>query len=281
MNYVTENITPQKALEYLKTSQGNRPISKPTVLSYADTMKQGKWLLNGCSINFDINGNLLDGHHRLHAVIEANIPVKFDVCRGVPTESFATYDCGRHRTLGQLLAMQNTKHYNLAASIVMVNEVLCKTGRVYTNNSNVAGDSKKRLSNAEKYELYRKDPDGFNAVSLIIVRLQSRCRILSGSWAGGLYYFLTHKGGYREDEVLPFFEQLFSLSAAENQSIEQLRQLITRYAFSSSTKLSTEALWAYIVKTWNRYITNTPKKDLKFSPSSENMPTLILREQDI
>ena len=39
MSYVTENITPEKAQVYLKTSLGNRPISQPTVLSYADSMK--------------------------------------------------------------------------------------------------------------------------------------------------------------------------------------------------------------------------------------------------
>ena len=48
MNYVTENITPAKALEYINTNKdNNRPISKSVVHSYADTMKKGKWLLIG------------------------------------------------------------------------------------------------------------------------------------------------------------------------------------------------------------------------------------------
>ena len=54
MQYVTENITPAKALEYINTNKdNNRPISKSVVHSYADTMKKGKWLLNGECIIFE------------------------------------------------------------------------------------------------------------------------------------------------------------------------------------------------------------------------------------
>ena len=42
---IVETITPQKAQEYLAKSGGNRNISKPVVRSYANSMKEGKWLL--------------------------------------------------------------------------------------------------------------------------------------------------------------------------------------------------------------------------------------------
>ena len=41
---IVETITPQKAQEYLAKSGGNRNISKPVVRSYANSMKEGKWL---------------------------------------------------------------------------------------------------------------------------------------------------------------------------------------------------------------------------------------------
>jgi hypothetical protein len=39
MQTVIETITPAKAVEYRNSSLGNRPLSKTTVKSYADTMK--------------------------------------------------------------------------------------------------------------------------------------------------------------------------------------------------------------------------------------------------
>ena len=117
---IVETITPQKAQEYLAKSGGNRNISKPVVRSYANSMKEGKWLLNGEPIVFDVDGVLLNGHHRLNAVIEANVPIQTFVTRGVEHESFSTFDCGRNRTLGQLIGMQGVKNYNVISSAVQV-----------------------------------------------------------------------------------------------------------------------------------------------------------------
>lgn len=273
MSTVTENITPEKARQYLNTSTGNRPISKVYVHSYADTMKRGAWMLNGVPIIFDCEGHLQDGHHRLEAVIEAGIPVRFDVRRGVSPESFTTYDCGRHRNVGQLLAMQQIKNYNLIGSIVVANDRLINTGRLYSNNTSVSQGHAR--TNTENYELYRRDPKGYERVASRIVHLQGRCRILSGSWAGGLYYYLSHAGGYTEQEVDPFFDSLFSLDSTGGP-VELLRRVLTKEAIEGR-KLKSDTLWAFLVKTWNAYITGQSPRILRYQ-NEERMPSLILRQ---
>lgn len=271
MNYFTEDINPEKARRYLRTSSGNRNISRPVVSSYAKTMKKGDWLLNGVCIIFDRDGHLIDGHHRLHAVIEAGIPVRFDVCRGADPEAFTTYDCGRHRTLGQLLSIQGTKHYNMVGSIVMANDALIRYKRLGANNAARVG--KNKMSNADRYELYRKDPEGFDAVAVIITRLQSRCRIMTASWAGGIYYYLTHTGGYTDAEVLPFLDAVFSVDSTSIPVADMLRKAITKAAISGR-KLQTELLWALTAKAWNYYASGVTPKILRWSGSKEAIPVL-------
>lgn len=273
MNFVTETITPAKAVEYLKTSNGNRPISKPSVLSYADTMKKGGWLQNGVCIIFDTDGHLIDGHHRLLAVIEAGIPVLFDVCRGASQESFSTYDCGHSRNLSQLIAMQGHKHYRLVASIVMANESILSKGRLFGNNSK-HGHVKR--SNADKYNLYREDPQGFDATAIVIVRLSGRCRIMAESWAGGIYYYLTHTGGYSEGEVLPFFEALFSVDNSAIIVADMLRKALTK-ANLSGKRLLPEVIWGLTAKAWNYYITGAVPKILRYQHTVEPIPTLRIK----
>ena len=277
MNYVTENITPAKAQQYLQTSEGNRPISKPTVHSYADTMKKGGWLLNGMCIIFDSEGHLIDGHHRLLGVIEAGTPVRFDVCRGITADAFTTYDCGRHRTIGQLLAMQGTKHYNLVGSIVSANEMLVKRGKLQANTARGGHVGQGKQTNAEKYEQYRRDPEGFDATAVVIVRLLSRCRIMQGSWAGGIYYYLTHTGGYTEAEVLPFFEALFSVDTSDIAVADMLRKAITK-ATMSGKKLQPEMLWALTAKAWNYYVDGVTPKILRYQMNTEELPSLKTKE---
>lgn len=279
MNTVIETITPSKAQEYLRTSNGNRPISKPFVNSYSDTMKKGAWMLNGVPIVFDLDGHLLDGHHRLLAVIDANLPVTFNVCRGVEPDAFTTFDNGRHREVGQLLAMQGVKHYNLIGSIIRANERLIKSGRLYANNGTQDCKDGRRLktTNAEYYDLFRKDPEGYEAVAEKIVSLQGQVRMLPGSWAGGLYYYLTHTGGYTEEEVAPFFEHLYSLEEGNIcKSVSLLRKVIVRERLEGRN-IKADMLWAYIVKTWNYYITETAPSFLRYVPEREATPELILK----
>ena len=282
-SFVTENITPERAEAYLGTSRGNRPLSKIFVHSFADTMKKGRWMLNGVPIIFDEDGCLIDGHHRLEAVREAKIPVRFDVVRGVPSDAFTTYDVGRHRNIGQILAMQGVKNYNIVGSIIAANEALVTNGRLYGNNT-VPYDEQKRTL-ADFYELYRRDEAGYQEVGSYIACLRSRCRIIPTSWAGGMYYYLTHTGGYTENVVKPFFEALFTLESDAIPCVSTLRKVITKEAVEGR-KLQHDVLWAYIVKSWNAYITNTPLKSLRFRFKDETangglppeeMPTLILK----
>lgn len=277
MNFVTENITPAKAQEYLSTSTGNRPISKSTVHSYADTMKQGGWMLNGVPIVFDTDGHLLDGHHRLEAITLAGIPVKMDVCRGVQSEAFTTYDCGRHRSLGQLLAMQQVKNYNTVGSVVACNETLVRTGRIYSNNSVTSGHQRKR-TNTESYEIYTRDPKGYNQAADDAVRLVHTARILNGSWIGGLIYYLTHTGGYDRNFVLTFFESICSLDDGMVQPANMLRKRILREKLSN-TNLIASQLFAFICIAWNAYVTGKELKIIRFNDKVEEYPHLILANE--
>lgn len=273
MNFVTENITPAKAQEYLNSSLGNRPISKPTVHSYADTMKQGGWMMNGVPIVFDTDGHLLDGHHRLEAITLAGIPVKMDVCRGVASEAFTTYDCGRHRSLGQLLAMQQVKNYNTVGSVVLANETLVRTSKLWTNNS--IGNGGQKRTNSESYELFTRDPKGYIQAAEDAVRLVHTARVLNGSWIGGIIYYLTHTGGYDRDYVLKFFEGVCSLDDSDIQSANLLRRRILKEKLSNVT-IKTQQLFAFVCIAWNAYVTGKELKILRFNTENEEYPHLIL-----
>lgn len=269
----SERITPTMAEKYLATSEGNRPMNNTYIRSYADTMKRGAWMMNGVPIVFDSGGHLLDGHHRLHAVKLAGMPVWFSVARGVDSEAFTTYDCGLHRRIGQLLAMQGVKNYNLVGSIVIANDHLLKTGRLYANNTVPASNVKN--TNTQFYDLYCRDPEGYERVGSRVRGLLSKSRVLTGSWAGGLYYYLTHTGGYTEQEVDAFFDTLFTLGYDSKSPAGLLRETINDEALKGR-RLKAEALWTYFVKAWNAYITGQQPKTLRYIREGK-MPELILR----
>ena len=95
---VVETITPAKAREYLKKNTNNyRKMSRATIRSYAEDIKNGRWQLNGETIVFGKNGVLKDGQNRLAAIVQANKSADILVVRGVD-DSVNTYNIGKKRT---------------------------------------------------------------------------------------------------------------------------------------------------------------------------------------
>lgn len=97
-------VTPPLAEKWLADhNEGNRPISKSVVKRYADDIKNGRWMLTHQGPAFDDSDRLIDGQHRLSAVIESGIPVPMYVTFGADPETFAVIDINYKRQPGHLV----------------------------------------------------------------------------------------------------------------------------------------------------------------------------------
>ena len=76
-------ITPELAAEWLAHNTHNRNVRQNVVGKYASDMKAGRWLLTHQGIAFDADNVLVDGQHRLMAVVQSGVPVGMLVTRGV------------------------------------------------------------------------------------------------------------------------------------------------------------------------------------------------------
>lgn len=97
-------ITPDMARDWLDTrNHGNRNLSAQTAQRYAQAIREGRWLTTHQGIAFDVEGRLLDGQHRLLAIVLADTPVDMWVVPGQDRSAFAVLDIGRRRQAGHLL----------------------------------------------------------------------------------------------------------------------------------------------------------------------------------
>lgn len=76
-------ITPEIAKAYLETNQGNRKIRLSQVSFLATSMTRGDWVLTHQGIAISKDGILIDGQHRLLAVIKANMAIPMMVTHGL------------------------------------------------------------------------------------------------------------------------------------------------------------------------------------------------------
>jgi hypothetical protein len=93
MQYAEEEITPEMATAYLgHLALRQRKLRVHRVRQYARDIAAGKWILSTDPIVFDANGDLINGQHRLRAVVLAGKPAKFVVIRGAAPQVFEVLD---------------------------------------------------------------------------------------------------------------------------------------------------------------------------------------------
>lgn len=118
-----ETITPEIAKTMLGENVNNRCISRDNVNLFAREIRNGEWRFNGEAIKFGKDGRLLDGQHRLLAVIAADKPLTTLVIRGLEDETQQTMDSGKTRTLGDVLTLRGEKNSTQLASLARDNRV--------------------------------------------------------------------------------------------------------------------------------------------------------------
>lgn len=112
------DVTPDMAADWLRKNTKNRPIRQAVVDTYAGAMKNGKWTLTAEPVIFsapfkdpDTLENkpetLMDGQHRLLAIIASQATVPLTVWFGCEPEEFGAIGQGRRRTVGDILHLTN------------------------------------------------------------------------------------------------------------------------------------------------------------------------------
>jgi len=116
LNVRVETITPDTARQMLANNWGNRTIRPRAVAQLAADMAAGHWQLTHQGVAFGPDGRLLDGQHRLTAVVLSGAAVQMVVWRNADPASFDVVDRGRVRSLADILG-QDRRIVDAAAFI--------------------------------------------------------------------------------------------------------------------------------------------------------------------
>jgi len=89
------DVTPEIAQSWLDANKSDRPVSESQVQKFAAKMQAGQWRMNHNGIAFAKDGTLLDGLHRLLAVVHSGMTVPMIVVINEPVENMDVID-NRH-----------------------------------------------------------------------------------------------------------------------------------------------------------------------------------------
>ncbi|MFR9757451.1 hypothetical protein [Streptomyces sp. TR06-5] len=260
------DVSPQLATEWLTRNTSNRPLSKGTVQQLAGRIERGEWQLTHQGIAFDENDVLIDGQHRLAAIVKAGITVPLAVTHGVPRTAFTVMDTGRKRTGRDALALAgeaNSTH--LAAALRGLHLYL------HAPNSSWSGATAV-TSNDQLLDLLGKHPAIREALHRGIA-LNRACRITVT--AATIGWYVTTKERPDVDQSLWEDGVVTGARLEPGDPRLTLRNTMLGLAAGRTHRRrddSREHL-LYYLKAWNAWVEGRSSKLLRRSPN-ETMPRI-------
>lgn len=258
-------VGPAMAKRLLKRNGENRPIRKRFVNTLSRAMKAGQWVLNGESIIVSKRGRLLDGQHRLRAVIDSDktVPMLVVEVGGDEDRVFKTIDTGNRRSFGDYLALHDVRYFNTVASALLML-------RRYQQGMFL---QRVAYSHTDLYKLYQEEIGISNSVEWVRGSEQFELKVIGPA---SLLSFLHYLFGRLDPEKRDlFFGQLAQLALRQppEDVVTTLRRklLIEK---NSNRRISRAECAALIIKSWNAFVTGRTITNLRWG-RTEAFPLAI------
>lgn len=259
-------VTPTMAQEWLDKNSSNRPLRETTVKRLARDMIKDNWKITGDPIKFDTNGDLMDGQHRLSAILESGKTVEMSVAYDVPVEAMEALDTGVKRTLSDLLHWKGETNTNHLAAAIRLG-YRWQHGQLF-NYGNM-------MSHAEALDWYAHNPnikEHFTTAARVSKKLKVPLPVILA--------FMHRVMLIDPDEAQGFMEQI---EYGENVLSGDPAYALRNWLFNQATarhghRPRSEHYLAMFVKAWNFFIKGESVKIIVFKRggiNKEEMPNLV------
>lgn len=99
-------VTPEMAGEWLALNiDRNRNVKRSRISGYVRDIQNDSWVITGEAIKFDVDGRLIDGQNRCHAIVAAGKGAWVLVVRGISQDALVVLDSGSARNTGDMLVI--------------------------------------------------------------------------------------------------------------------------------------------------------------------------------
>ncbi len=262
INLAIEEVTPEVARIYLEHNKTNRPIDKRLVNYYAKEMVICRWRENYSEpVVFSSEGDLIDGQHRLNAIMQAGVPVRMAVMRGVDPDDIFIINTGKTRSAGDALTMDNVKSAKVIVSIIKYYQGL-KIGRrmqAKADRSRSLG-----LTNKEICDEYHNNETLYENVKDFALSVYQDAKYLRQSETGGICVYLVKEKGWAIDDVAAFYKKLLG---SDSGYMKKLHKDILNSFIGKYVKMSANKRVVLLSKAWNLFVKGKEQKQLYYKDS--------------
>ena len=248
----------------LKKNYSNRKLTMSNVRFLSRQMKEGKWLFDGQPIRFDEFGRLLDGQHRLNAIIHSDTEQEFLIVSGIPSDSFKVMDTGKNRSGGDALSILGVEYANYVSATARL-VIKHKKG-----SYSVTG-SESKISNTDVVEWYENNKEVVEVAKKSYDLYKAFSKVLSMSYIMYLIYVFSEKNVI---EAELFIDELCYGTNIDRKSPSNVLRRVLISDKMSKSSMSANHKNAIIFKAWNAFRMKKSISILRYNKETENFPIL-------
>jgi hypothetical protein len=232
-------VTPDLAKRWLKTNIDNRKLSDEWVRKLARDMTNDVFPNVGETLKFDEDGHLIDGQHRLHAVVLSEKTVEFIVVEGIERDHRYKMDRVRVRKASDELTM---RHHIPSAPVAVGATRLILMWQIEVIKSETF-----KPTDSEIIDFIVTHTELINQAVRFSMTLRTEIGALPSSTAA--LYFLTHE--IDAAEALQFWDLVKTGESLHKGDPElTLRNAIMRLKQKGGEK-NPKTFMAMVAKAWN------------------------------
>lgn len=248
-------VTPELATKYLSSNQGNRKLSERQINFYYKQMISGDWGTTGDTIKISSEGRLLDGQHRLHAVVRYDKPVEMFIAEGIDPALFPMIDTGKPRTASDVLSSNGVgRPTNMASAAKYI--MLYDNSQLNRKHNKDVAPSHKRI-----LQFISENPD-LEGVVETVIGVHKKFKAIPVALLATLYWITSRKNYAKAHEFLTQYGSGIGLN--DDSPVRLLRERLIKDSLQRK-KLSQRDRAALYIMCWNLFITGKTQSHLTLS----------------
>ena len=246
------DITPDMAKKILAhRNKNNRPIRYTHLEKLSEAIEKDEWKVTNQGIAFDADGNLIDGQHRLAAILQTRKTVKMMVATNMDASIFDVVDTGSKRSTGDALDILGSEHGRIVSAALKI--YIC-----YQKFPEKAwsGAAIQQPSTSDVIAIYKDRQDEIEALLSVIKKKHRNFKCFSMS-LGLVLSILLLDAGWSDMQIWEFWDCVtLGANLPPDSVVLSFRNQLSDPHFRKRHYGTQRYMLNAFIKCFNSYITN-------------------------
>jgi hypothetical protein len=236
------DVTPALATSWLETMAANRRLNTTHVERLAEDIRRGDWRQTFDPIRFNKKSELVDGQHRLSAIVASGKTLPLYIARNLDARAMAVIDTGRARSVADAMQINGVPHARKLAAAAKA---------LYYYDLGKMASSGPAVSYAQLQRTIKAHPFLADAVEQVV-----QSSVIQPHAQLAMVYCVAHeKHAKKAEEWIDAVQEGENIGRG-NPAFELRKRLLSMRGKGSKTQMRGPAVAALIITAWNCYLAN-------------------------